>query len=138
MYAYLATGTKSISGTTEGTHKKTFILPAPTDKIVVSSGNAFTIDMKVALQTPSGNRTEHSATIYYGGGGDARSMSTMLSGLFPKGTKIIVTDNDTTLNAKYSTCTYNTLTFYKISPDFLEGGDKRYLIAVGSFTGATA
>ena len=121
MYAYLATGTSSITGISEGDRKKIFILPAPTDKITVSSGSGSYYHLKAVLQTPSGNSTTYSVNIEYEGEAP-RSRSNEFSGLFPQGTKIIVTDTDDYSNARYATCTHNTLTFYKIPSDCLRGG----------------
>ena len=122
MYAYLATGTASISGITEGNNKKTFILPASTDKITVSSGSSTYLHLNAVLQTPSGNSTTYSRDMSYEGD-TSRSRSAEFSGLFPQGTKIIVTDTDGYNNARNATCKYNTLTFYKIPSDCLGGGN---------------
>lgn len=127
MYAYLATGTASVSGISEGDNKITFILPAPTDNIVVSSGSSSYLHLKVVFQTPNGNSTAYLKDIAYEGE-TPRSRTATFSGLFPQGTKIIVTDTDSRNFAKHTTCKCNTLTFYKIPSDFLRGGGIRSVI----------
>ena len=122
MYAYLATGTASISGNSEGSYKKTFILPAPTNGITISTGEKTSyVHLRINLQTPEGNNTLHSGGITYEGETDS-IRSTSIAGFFPQGTKIVVTEPNSS-NAMYSTCKYNTLTFYKIPSDFLGGGN---------------
>ena len=105
MYAYLATGTASISGNSEGYYKKTFILPAPTDKITISTGEKTSyVHLQINLQTPEGNNTQHSAYINYEGE-TANIRSTSINGFFPQGTKIVVTESNNS-NAMYSTCKF--------------------------------